>query len=47
MLIVGEKEVTASNVSVREHKVGDKGSMALDEFIKIISDEIMNRINNK
>ena len=47
MLIVGEKEVASNNVSVREHKVGDKGSMALDEFIKIISDEIKNRINNK
>ncbi|MBU1098935.1 MAG: threonine--tRNA ligase [Bacteroidetes bacterium] len=47
MLIVGEKEVEAGTVSVREHKVGDKGSMKLEEFVKIVSEEIKSRVNNK
>jgi threonyl-tRNA synthetase len=33
MLIVGEKEVSDSKVSVRKHGEGDKGSMALAEFV--------------
>ncbi len=47
MLIVGEKEAASNSVSVREHKVGDKGSIAVSEFIKTISIEIKNRTNNK
>ncbi len=46
MLIVGEKEKEAGSVSVREHKVGDKGSMKLEEFIEKILNEINNRINH-
>jgi threonyl-tRNA synthetase len=33
MLIVGEKEVAEGKVSVRKHGEGDKGSMALTEFV--------------
>jgi len=33
MLIVGEKEVADGKVSVRQHSQGDKGSMALAEFV--------------
>jgi len=33
MLIVGEKEVAEGKVSVRKHSEGDKGSMALTEFV--------------
>jgi len=33
MLIVGEKEVAESKISVRKHGEGDKGSMALAEFV--------------
>jgi threonyl-tRNA synthetase len=33
MLIVGEKEVADGKVSVRKHSEGDKGSMALAEFV--------------
>jgi threonyl-tRNA synthetase len=33
MLIVGEKEVSDGKVSVRKHSEGDKGSMALTEFV--------------
>lgn len=40
MLIVGEKEQTENKVSVRKHGEGDKGSMTLDEFSKIIENEI-------
>ncbi|MCF8412807.1 MAG: threonine--tRNA ligase [Melioribacteraceae bacterium] len=46
MLIVGEKEVDSNSVSVRRHKVGDKGAMALDEFIAEIKNEISNKIIN-
>ena len=47
MLIVGEKEETANTVSVREHKVGDKGSQSLEEFTENILTEINNKISNK
>lgn len=40
MLIVGEKEQAENKVSVRKHGEGDKGSMTLDEFSKIIENEI-------
>ena len=40
MLIVGEKEREAKNVSLRIHKEGDKGSMSLDEFISIFNTDI-------
>ena len=46
MLIVGEKEQESNNVSVRQHKVGDKGSIPTAEFIAQILDEINNRVNN-
>ncbi|MFC2136286.1 threonine--tRNA ligase, partial [Bacteroidota bacterium] len=47
MLVVGEKEESSDTVSVREHKVGDKGSQGLDEFINYIVNEIDNKISNK
>jgi len=34
MLIVGEKEVADGKVSVRKHSEGDKGAMALTEFVE-------------
>ncbi len=43
MLILGEKEQTAGNISIREHKKGDQGSFALSDFI----DNITNQIKNK
>jgi threonyl-tRNA synthetase len=45
MLIIGEKEVNAQNISVRKHKVGDLGALSLSEFISKISDEIKNKIH--
>ncbi len=44
MLIVGEKEKESSLVSVRKHKEGDKGALALSEFIDKIATEIKNKI---
>jgi threonyl-tRNA synthetase len=46
MLIVGEKEMEAGTVSVRQHKLGDKGSVPLQDFINTISEEIKNRTNH-
>ncbi len=40
MLIVGEKEVDASTVSVRRHGKGDTGSFALEDFLKFMGDEV-------
>ncbi len=40
MLIVGENEAAANSVSVRRQGEGDKGVMSVDEFIKLISDEV-------
>lgn len=44
MLIVGEKEKESNLVSVRKHKEGDKGTLALSEFIDKIAVEINNKI---
>jgi len=44
MLIVGEKEKEAGAVSVRKHKEGDQGSLALSEFIDKIASEIKNKV---
>lgn len=46
MLIVGEKEKESGTVSVRQHKVGDKGSVDLEEFKTQIINEIRNRVNH-
>ncbi|MBI3124149.1 MAG: threonine--tRNA ligase [Ignavibacteriales bacterium] len=46
MLVVGEKEKEAEAVSVRQHKVGDKGSIKVSEFIKQIKEEIDNKVNH-
>lgn len=43
MLIIGDKEVQANQVSVRRRKVGDQGSIDIDSFISNIMCEIKNR----
>jgi len=45
MLILGEKEKTAGNLSVRKHKKGDLGSLSLSDFLANIKDEIKNKIS--
>ncbi|MCP5062050.1 MAG: threonine--tRNA ligase [Ignavibacteriae bacterium] len=46
MLIVGDKEIEANTVSLRKHKEGDKGSIAINEFISNITTEINNLSTN-
>ncbi len=46
MLIVGEKEKESGMVSVRQHKIGDKGSMLVEEFKQQILEEINNKVNH-
>lgn len=36
MLVVGDKEIENNTVSVRTREDGDRGSMAIDDFVKII-----------
>jgi threonyl-tRNA synthetase len=43
MLILGEKEQDAGNISLRKHKKGDIGKLSLSEFIDNIKDEIKNK----
>lgn len=43
LLIVGEKEESNSEVSVRDRKDGDKGSMNLDLFISLIMEKIQSK----
>ncbi|RPI68072.1 MAG: threonine--tRNA ligase, partial [Ignavibacteriales bacterium] len=40
MIIVGEKEQTADNISIRQHKRGDQGSIILKDFISKMKEEI-------
>ncbi|GFR36502.1 threonine--tRNA ligase [Thermobrachium celere] len=40
MLILGDKEVEAGNVSVRSRKEGDMGAMAVEDFLAKIKEEI-------
>jgi threonyl-tRNA synthetase len=42
MLIVGEKEEADSKVSVRRHTQGDTGTVSIDEFAKMVQEEIEN-----
>ena len=43
MLILGEKEQAAGNLSVRKHKVGNTGTLALSDFIDNIASEILKK----
>ena len=40
MLIIGEKEVEEGTVSVRKHGEGDLGSMELEEFSRLVEEEV-------
>jgi len=41
MLVVGEKEMADGHVSVRKQGDGDKGSMSVDDFAKLVNDEVL------
>ena len=43
MIILGEKEVESSSISVRRRFVGNQGSVDLDSFIESSVDEIKQR----
>ena len=43
MLVVGDKEKAAGTVSVRQHKKGDLGSLALGKFIEQIQNEVQQK----
>jgi len=43
LLIVGDKEIAAESVAVRERGKGDLGSMKLEKFIEKMRDEITNK----
>ena len=43
MVIVGEKEQADGAVSVRSRKDGDRGAMALDDFLAALREEIRTR----
>ena len=45
MLIVGEKEMNETSVSVRKHGQGDLGSMSVDEFIAMIEKQVTDEQN--
>lgn len=40
MIIVGEKEEEANTISIREHGVGDIGSMSVDGFVSLLQQKI-------
>jgi len=44
MIIVGEKEELENTISVRQHKVGDLGSMNSDDFVKMIHEKITDEL---
>lgn len=44
MLIVGEKEAAEKALSVREHGIGDKGSMAITDFVTLVNERIENEL---
>jgi len=44
MIIIGEKEQSAHNISVRKHKAGDLGTLSFNDFIIKITNEIKNKI---
>jgi len=44
LIIVGEKEETEKNISVRRHREGDLGSMTIDNFTEKVKEEIENAL---
>jgi threonyl-tRNA synthetase len=43
MLVVGDREAAASEVSVREHRAGDSGSLPVSEFVARVREQVANR----
>jgi len=47
LIILGEKEVNSNTISVRKHKKGDLGTFTVEEFTKLINNEIEQLLSNK
>jgi threonyl-tRNA synthetase len=43
MLVVGDREAEAGTVAVREHRVGDSGSVPVAEFVAALSEKSARR----
>ena len=43
MLVVGDREQEQDEVALREHRHGDRGSVAAQAFIERLQDEVRNR----
>lgn len=43
MLVIGEKEEADEKVAVRRQAKGDLGAMSIEEFTKLVQDEVINR----
>ena len=44
MAIVGEKEINAKTVSVRQHTKGDRGVFSMEQFIDMLKKEITEKV---
>lgn len=45
MVVVGNREAATGTVAIRKRRVGDVGTMQLDEFIVMVKEEIRNKTN--
>ncbi|OUT46726.1 MAG: threonine--tRNA ligase [Owenweeksia sp. TMED14] len=45
MIIIGEKEVKEQVLSIRRHGHGDIGTLKIDEFCKLVQEEVENALN--
>jgi threonyl-tRNA synthetase len=43
MLVVGEKEVAEGKVAVRHRTEGDKGAMLMNDFFRLVSEQVSQR----
>jgi threonyl-tRNA synthetase (EC 6.1.1.3)/Ser-tRNA(Thr) hydrolase (EC 3.1.1.-) len=44
MLVIGEKEIENDMASVRKRDIGDIGQMSIEEFVKVVDEEIKIKI---
>ena len=42
MLVIGDKEIEANAVGVRTRKEGDKGQVTVEDFVKLVKEEVEN-----
>ncbi len=46
LLVVGEKEAAENTVAVRKHGEGDKGIMSIEEFSKLVNNEVEEQLSS-